>query len=141
MLVQQFKLSPMAARETAENVLDVDLVCTLGGKYELLETPTKRQVWESTSWPSFADPKIPADYVAPLFKWFRGLELEVINGDNQFVVHGFLDIKRDKSETKLPSFNLFQGFENVLSGGKPGQEPDDPKEPDKDRPTTDKQDR
>jgi hypothetical protein len=131
-------LSPIAARETAETVLDVDLVCTLGGKYELVETPTKRLVWESTSWPSFADPQIPAGYIAPLFKWFRGLELEVINGDSQFVVHGFLDIKRDKSESALPSFNLFKGFENVLSGGKSEQEPVAPKEPDEDRPKTDK---
>ena len=138
MLVQQFKLSPIAARETAETVLDVNLVCTLGGKYELVETPTKRLVWESTSWPSFADPQIPAGYIAPLFKWFRGLELEVINGDSQFVVHGFLDIKRDKSESALPSFNLFKGFENVLSGGKSEEEPVDPKEPDEDRPKTDK---
>ena len=118
MLVQQFKLSPAAARETAENLLDVDLVCTLGGEYELLETPSGRLVWQSTHWPLFSDPVIPSDYLAPLFKWFRGLELEVVNGESQFAVHGFLDIKRDKTGASLPSFNLFKGFGNVLSGGK-----------------------
>ncbi|MCH2183663.1 MAG: hypothetical protein MK108_16820 [Mariniblastus sp.] len=134
MLVQQFKLSPIAARETAENVLDVNLVCTLGGKYELVETPTTRLVWESSSWPSFAAPQIPADYLAPLFKWFRGLELEVINGDSQFVVHGYLDIQRDQAEAALPSFNLFKGFGNVLSGGNSDDQPAEDKKPDSPKP-------
>ena len=121
--------------------MDVDLVCTLGGEYELVPAPDNRLVWESTSWPSFANSEIPVDYIAPLFKWFRGLELEVINGDNQFVVHGYLDIKRDAEESKLPSFNLFKGFENVLSGGKSEPEPKAPQDPDGDGALKDQKDR
>ena len=113
------QISPAAARETAESLLDVDLVCTLGGEYQLLETPSGRLIWQSTSWPFFGDPVIPDDYLAPVFKWFRGLELEIVNGDSQFAVHGFLDIKRDKAGASLPSFNLFKGFGSVLPGRKP----------------------
>ena len=118
MLVQQFDISPESALEVAERMLNVDLVCSLGGKYELTTLPSGRKIWRSTAWPSFSNPQIPDDYVAPVLKWFRGLNIEAIQGESQFSFHGYVDIQRQKQKKALPSFNLFKGFGNVLGGKK-----------------------
>jgi hypothetical protein len=66
---------------------------------------------------------MPPDYVAPLLTWFRGAELEVTQSENQFAVHGFLDIERDPKESKmtLPSFDMFKGFGNMFGVGSDGK--------------------
>lgn len=118
MMSQQFNLAPAIAKETTEALLDVDLVCSLGGEYKLFEpSPSpNRLVWHSTAWPEFANPSLPDDYTSPLLKWFRGLQLELLMNERQFSVHGFLDIERSGSTT-LPSFDMFKGFGNLLGGG------------------------
>ncbi len=116
LLTQQFGIPPEVARITAERLLDVDLVCSLDGDYEITELPSGRKLWYSNVWPSFARPLLPADYSAPLLKWFRGLEVEVIKTETQFSVHGFLDIERQTSGTKLPSFEMFGGFGGLFGG-------------------------
>ena len=126
MLTQQFDIDPAIALETAQRMLNVDLVCSLGGEYELVALPSGRRIWRSTAWPSFSNPVLPAEYVAPVLKWFRGLSLEAIRDDSQFSLHGYLDIQRSKQKKALPSFNLFQGFGNVLGGGENGK-PTNPK--------------
>jgi hypothetical protein len=115
MLSQQFGLSPLAAEEIAIRLLDVELVCSLGGDYELREISPGRLVWCSTAWPEFADPVLPSDYSAPLLKWFRGMLLEVVANEEQFVVHGYLDFHRNNDTRQLPSFKLFEGFGNLFS--------------------------
>ena len=117
MLAQQFHLDPVAARDAAEDLLDVELVCSLGGEYALKETAPNRMVWNSTAWPDFASPALPEDYVSPLLKWFRGFQLELIQTQSQFAVHGYLDIERSGS-AKLPSFKMFEGFGKMFGGGK-----------------------
>ena len=110
LLTQQFRIPPGLARPTAERMLDVELFCSLGGKYELSQLPTGRQLWYSTAWPSFSRPVLPEEHAAPLLRWFRGLEMEVSRSETQFYVHGFLDIERQEPESSLPSFDLFGGF-------------------------------
>ena len=117
MLAQQFNLEPDNARSTAEDLLNVELVCSLDGKYELKETGPGRKVWNSTAWPDFSNPQLPEKYTAPLLQWFRGFQLELVQTENQFSVHGFLDIERSGS-SKLPSFDLFEGFGKIFGGGK-----------------------
>lgn len=117
LLTQQFRVSPDVARPIVERMLDVELVCSLSGEYELATLPTGRKLWYSSGWPSFSHPQLPADHTAPLLKWFRGLEVEVSKTQTQFSIHGFLDIERSKSDTKaLPSFDLFKGFGNLFGG-------------------------
>ena len=116
MMAQQFNLESTRARESAEDLLDVELVCSLGGKYELTETAPGRKVWHSSAWPEFKNPTLPDDYVSPLLKWFRGFQLELVQTETQFSVHGFLDIERS-GNSKLPSFDLFEGFGKMFSGG------------------------
>ncbi len=119
MLVQQFDISPESSLETAERMLNVDLVCSLGGEYELTTLPSGRKIWRSTAWPSFSQPQLPDQYVAPVLQWFRGLNIEGLRGDSQFSIHGYIDIERSaKTKKALPSFNLFKGFGNVMGGKK-----------------------
>ena len=118
MLVQQFNISPESALDTAERMLNVDLVCSLGGEYELTTLPSGRKVWRSTAWPTFSSPQLPDDYVAPVLQWFRGLNIEAIRDDSQFSFHGYIDIQRSEQKKALPSFNLFKGFGNVLGSQK-----------------------
>jgi hypothetical protein len=115
-LIHQFGVAPSQAKEVAESLLDVRLVCALDGEYQLLDRPGCG-VWASTAWPDFKDPQLPETYLAPLLKWFRGLELEVTKLDTQFAVHGYLDMQRAGAEkSKLPGFDLFKGFQNLLPG-------------------------
>jgi hypothetical protein len=72
-------------------------------------------VWASDAWPSFDARALPDQYVAPLLKWFRGLELEVVKEDTQFKIHGILDIQRTGGG-KLPAFDLFKGFGKLFGG-------------------------
>ena len=116
LLTQQFRVDPENARVVAERMLDVELVCSLYGNYRMIELDSGRMLWYSDAWPSFSQPALPADHTAPLLKWFRGLVIEVTKGETQFSVHGFLDIERTNTGTKLPSFKLFQGFGNLFGG-------------------------
>ena len=114
MLVQQFGIAPESAMEVAERMLNVDLVCSLGGEYELTTLPSGRKIWRSSAWPSFSQPVLPDEYVAPVLKWFRGLNFEAFHDETQFSIHGYIDIQRSEAKKKLPSFDMFKGFGNVL---------------------------
>ncbi len=117
LLTQQFRVPPAATRTIVERMLDVDLVCSLHGNYELVSLPSGRKLWYSTAWPSFSNPQLPAQHQAPLLKWFRGVEVEVTKSETQFSVHGFFDIERSETDTNaLPSFDLFKGFGNLFGG-------------------------
>ena len=108
--VQQFRISPEEASSVMERMLDAELVCSLGGQYELAKTPSGRTIWVSSMWPSFVNPTMPVDHLAPFMAWFRGLKVEVTKAETQFSTHGFLDIQRTEQEAKLPSFDMFKGF-------------------------------
>ncbi len=122
MLIQQFNLPPDAVLEDAENLLGVKLACPLQGEYKLIAMDNSRAEWQSTKWPSFADPQMPEGYTAPPIKWFRGVALDVFQLDSQFIVHGHIDIARDPASIgtgaggilgNLPSIDLFKGFSKV----------------------------
>ena len=112
--VQQFRISPEEASLVMQRMLDAELVCSLGGEYQMVKTLSGRVIWISSMWPSFINPVLPADHVAPFLTWFRGLKVEVSKAESQFSVHGFLDIQRSEQSTKLPSFDLFKGFGNLF---------------------------
>ncbi len=117
MIADQFGIEPAAARDVGEQLMDLALICSLGGEYTLQAIPG-RSIWVSNAWPNFSAPSVPQDYLAPVLGWFRGLDLEVTHVNSQFLAHGFLDIERSKStEGILPSFDLFKGFQNLFPSG------------------------
>ncbi|MDG2013917.1 MAG: hypothetical protein P8J33_10445 [Pirellulaceae bacterium] len=122
MLIQQFNLPPDAVLADAEKLLGVKLACPLQGEYKLIALDDSRAEWQSTNWPSFADPQMPEDYMAPPIKWFRGVSLDAFQINSQFIVHGHIDVARDPANMgtgaggilgNLPSIDLFKGFSKV----------------------------
>jgi hypothetical protein len=126
LLVQQLGIPAETALAQTEQLLGVSLVCPLGGQYVMTETENGTLAWQSTGWPSFVTPQIPADYTAPPMNWFRGMSLDVYQRQSQFVVHGTLDIARGRGPgpgessgaasgfwEKLPGIEVFKGFSKV----------------------------
>jgi hypothetical protein len=71
------------------------------------------QHWISDRWPIDEQALIETwgSENSPLLSWFRGAMIEVNQQESRFLVHGYLDIKRQESETAaLPGINLFKGF-------------------------------
>jgi hypothetical protein len=118
-LAQQFGLAPETALPAAQQLLGVQMICPLGGTYELHPISPSRSLWISTKWPEAARPRVPEGYQAALFNWFRGLSADVIQTDDQFVIHAILDVHRNPGDgdSPLPSFDLFKGFGQVTSLG------------------------
>jgi len=116
MLSNQFGLPDDVALVAAEELLDVHLICPLGGEFEWKPTGPGGGYWHSTAWPNFENPAIPSDFGAPILNWFRGAELSAYQLQTQFVINGFLDLQREKgavASIELPSFNLFEGFNKI----------------------------
>ncbi|MGE0759572.1 MAG: hypothetical protein AB7O38_21320, partial [Pirellulaceae bacterium] len=114
---QQLHLPAADALATAENLLDVELICPLGGKYEFVQSPSGWDYWRSTAWEGVATgavPATPTDYRAPPLHWFRGLDLALTRAEDQVVVHAEARIERPPAP-KPAGGGLF----NLLPGAKP----------------------
>ena len=108
-LTQQLGVPLAMARQEAERLVDGDLVCALGGDYEIRERDGA-QSWWSTAWPESGELRSP-DYQAPLLGWFRGLRLDLVKSGDRLVMHCELDMQREEVEKKLnlPFLDLFGG--------------------------------
>ena len=84
--------------------MNLDLICSLDGKYELIQDPSGLLRWESSAWR-----QDNGDYQSNLMRWFRGLNARMNVGEGLFVAHAEIDMQREKPEPtlKFPSFNLF----------------------------------
>jgi hypothetical protein len=115
-LIEQFGVDPAKAKDFAESLLDVRLVCAMDGEYQMAGPPD-RPVWISTAWPSFSSPQMPGGYSAPFLTWFRGLEMEINRVGQHYEVHGYLDVKRvNDTPLSMPGLDLLKGFGDLLPG-------------------------
>ncbi|MCC9607855.1 hypothetical protein LOC68_03000 [Blastopirellula sp. JC732] len=91
------------AKDFAEDLLALEFVCPLNGKYETVGKGDAER-WQSTAW---GDEKL--EFEANFMKWFRGLNARVSMGDGQVVLNAEIDMWREKAEPtlKLPTFNFF----------------------------------
>lgn len=130
LLMQHFRLSPREARKKAQSLLNARLVCSLDGHYQVKGQPGAApdsvleqgpeanadpfgDFWVSDRWPNDSEmaAELWAQEQSPLLKWFRGAMLEVLQEEERFLVHGYLDIHRGVKETaSLPGFKMFEGF-------------------------------
>jgi hypothetical protein len=92
-LTQQLSVPLADARDLAERLLDAELVCPLGGQYEL-SSDADFPLWQSTAWPVERRGDVPADYVAPPLAWFRGLEAKLLRQASDIVLHATVDMQR-----------------------------------------------
>ena len=124
-LTQQLRVPPGDARKVAERVLNAELICPLGGEYELVVNDDGTQRWASTAWVAGKD-QSRQNYVSPLMSWLRGLTASVTIEDGRVVATGSLDIKREKMESegggiKLPLFKFFGGGSKKNAAPKQGE--------------------
>ena len=93
LLTRQLKVDPELVLPSAQQILGVNLQCTLGGEYQFSAASGR---WISTAWRGeTAPPVAPADYVAPAMNWFRGVNAEVTQYDDRVVADAVIDIARE----------------------------------------------
>ena len=111
-LSQQLHVPREDARNVAEDVLDVELICALEGDYQLEQQNGGLPHWVSSAWEQGnAQGGMPATYRAPVLDWFRGLNVDLTMHEEKLYVHAELDMQRipRASVINLPLFNLFGG--------------------------------
>lgn len=129
LLHQQLHVPQAASREVAEKLLDADLICPLGGEYELAAPQAGAAAWQSSVWPESPAGPAPADYHSPILKWFRGLEAYLVKQPDHMSVHAELQLQRNPppavaaaegnpAAKPLFNFNIFGG------GAKPEVKPE-----------------
>jgi hypothetical protein len=92
LLTRQLKVEPELVLSSAQQILGVNLQCTLGGEYQFSAESGR---WISTAWRGeMASPVAPADYVAPAMTWFRGLNAAVLQYADRVVADAVIDIAR-----------------------------------------------
>ena len=110
-LSQQLGVPRADARSVGEDLLDVQLVCPLGGEYRLNQQPAGVTHWVSTAWDGTSDPgEAVAPYQAPVLDWFRGLSADLTMEANKLFLHAELDMQRKprQSPIQLPLFDLLK---------------------------------
>jgi hypothetical protein len=119
-VVQQLKVSPPQAKSLVETLLDAKLVCQLGGEYQPVVYGDGVTFWESTAWRQDAIGEA-GEYQAALLQWFRGLDADFTQLDNQLRLRAQLDMQRKPTEAKLelPTFNLPNIFGDFGKTSKP----------------------
>jgi hypothetical protein len=87
------RIEPSQVRAVAEEILAAEMQCTLGGTYQ----PSTESVgrWVSTAWNGEAPPETPPPgYVAPLMKWFRGVDARLTQFDDRVVADAVIEMAR-----------------------------------------------
>ena len=126
-LSQQLAVPRAEALATAESLLDRKLVCTLGGQYRLVQHPSGLEEWVSTHWEkdrSRTDFAVPTDYVAPLMRWFRGVDADLTLHPDRLAAQIQLDMQRSEKpnspKIELPQLDYFKdkpAFEELPDPG------------------------
>jgi len=115
-LVRQLHVPREEALAVAQTLLGAKLACPLGGRYVLLTPESAASAWASTAWSGEkqqAISQVPADYVAPVMQWFRGLDLDMTTNQRQIDVHAELGLQHKQAAAGggfvLPGFSWFGG--------------------------------
>jgi hypothetical protein len=110
-LSQQLGVPREDAVKTANRLLDTQLICSLKGSYEQIETDPGLVMWRSEGWPAPDAHGFPDDYQAPLLTWFRGVDVDVTKAGDRLTVHAELEMQRAKnaSPLDLPLFKFLGG--------------------------------
>lgn len=94
MLSRQLRIEPEQALAAADQILGAEIQCTLGGTYQP-STLAKGQ-WISTAWDGETAPETPpANYIAPLLGWLRGLDADLTQYDDRVVADAVMEMARD----------------------------------------------
>lgn len=132
---QQLKVPAADCMDVTERLLDVQLQCPLGGKYELVQAG-KSGWWESDAWENtrlLQDGQVqkPEEYEAPWIDWYRGGRVHLTQGENSLAVVGELDLElkplpiQASDVVPLPSldFDVFS-LPSKIFGGAADEKPE-----------------
>jgi hypothetical protein len=108
-LSEQLRIPRQEARTAAEQLLDGQLVCPLGGEYELLREAGRSDRWVSSAWSRVADDE---PYASPVLTWFRGVNADLTRTDEGVILRAELDMQRAPAAAAvpLPLFDMFRGI-------------------------------
>jgi hypothetical protein len=95
---QQLRVPPADALREAERILDVQLLCPLGGEYQLQSARSGSPRWTST-----ALAKPVSEYQAPLLTWLRGADVRLTRETGGLVLYADVTMQRKPG---LPKFTL-----------------------------------
>jgi hypothetical protein len=101
-LATQLHVPPEDCLKAAEQLTDAELICPVGGKYQLAEQPGTLPTWISTALPpekmriiSGLFQRAPADYTAPILNWLRGLDADVALDQRILSVHAEVEMQQN----------------------------------------------
>jgi hypothetical protein len=117
-LSQQLAVPRKDARAAAQRLMNAELYCPLGGKYELVAAPGGLPTWRSTRWPDDGGERWPDDYVSPVLEWFRGIDSSLIKDETQLRVHAELVMQRRPPAGAAASGGIKASVLDLLNGGK-----------------------
>jgi len=95
-LTQQLHVPAGQSKAVAEELLDAELVCPLGGRYELKPGKAPFDHWHSTVWQHqsrYRETHVPIDFRAATLDWFAGLSVEIDLGKTGLSTHMELDVR------------------------------------------------
>lgn len=93
-MTQQLRVPSAEAKAVTESILNVGLVCALGGEYAPVAGGPLDGFWLSNAVGAPTGVKLPAEFEAPVLNWFRGLEASMLKTERQVQLHLELDIAR-----------------------------------------------
>jgi hypothetical protein len=121
-------------RELAEDLVDGQFVCPLGGEYVLIEPAEGLSRWVSTAVEGpnqFVLTELPQDFHMPLLDWFRGGIAHLACIDDTMSVHVELDMIREAKlrEGEVPANGDAPAEPPAEELPPPPPEPPDPPQP------------
>jgi hypothetical protein len=113
LLSNQFRVPRKESLDIANALLDTRLVSLPGGAYELNAQGDDFTCWQATGL-SMAPSAEKLENVAPLLRWFRGLNLDVARQQDRLTLHADIDMQRQTGTTANP----LKLIESLLGGKK-----------------------
>jgi len=95
-LTQQLHVPAERSKAVAEELLGAQLVCPLGGEYQLKRTAARIDRWHSTAWTDESlaqETRVPEDFRAAVLDWFAGVSLEMNIDNTTLSTHIELDVR------------------------------------------------
>ena len=94
LLSRQLQVPPDLALEAAERILGGKPRCALGGEYVFSD---QLGFWVSSAWnKSGPSREVPAEYLAPVLRWFRGAEATIAQYADRLILDASLDVQRNQ---------------------------------------------
>ncbi len=93
LLEQQLRVPQSDSQRVARDLLNADLVCPLGGTYQLIQRGDSR-VWHSNAWPDGLRYELAADYHATVLRWFRGLRARMTKTEDSLHFQAVVEMQR-----------------------------------------------